>query len=191
MQMQNEYLIYSLAYFIGSIPFGLVFSIIFGYGDIRKIGSGNIGTTNVLRTGNKILALLTLIADSGKAIIAMMLATKFGVSQEIAGAIAIIGHLFPVWLKFKGGKGVASFFGFSLYLLPEFAAIMLITWIIVFAIWRYSSLAAITAALVGGGYIFFTNPNNIILTLIVLILFKHKDNIERLINGKEIKFKKS
>lgn len=188
--MQNEYLIYSLAYLIGSIPFGLVFSKIFGYGDIRKIGSGNIGTTNVLRTGNKFLALLTLIADGGKAVIAMLLATKCGFSAEIAGALAIIGHLFPVWLQFKGGKGFASFIGFTLYLLPKLAALILVTWLIVFLIFRYSSLAAIIAVSVGGVYLALTGGSKIIIAIILLIIFKHKDNIKRLIEGKETKFKK-
>lgn len=195
--MLNEILILVLAYFIGSIPFGLVISYFAGYGDIRKIGSGNIGTTNVLRTGNKLLALLTLLADSGKVIFAVILAKKLGLinMDYVIASISFIGHLFPVWLKFKGGKGVASFLGLSLYLFPKIAILLAIVWIIVFLVSGYSSLAAIMAALSGIISLFFTMPKDsnlfLMLFLIVLILIKHKDNVIRLLNGSESKFKKS
>lgn len=191
--MANTTVILIISYLIGSIPFGLVFSYFAGFGDIRKIGSGNIGTTNVLRTGNKKLALLTLIADSGKVILAILLAHQMGYFQDyyIASA-AFIGHLFPVWLKFKGGKGVASFLGLSLYLFPKNALIIALSWVIVFYITRISSLAAIIAALTAIIVLFFTQEIGInlflIIGLIILVLFKHKDNIIRLLQGKETKF---
>ena len=193
--MLNETLILILAYLIGSLPFGLIISFFAGHGDIRKIGSGNIGTTNVLRTGSKLLALLTLLADSGKIIVAILLANQLGFNEDyIAGSIAFLGHLFPIWLKFKGGKGVASFLGLSLYLFPKIALVLLSAWIITFAISRYSSLAAIAASATGFIALIITKPFDfnlsLILGLIVLIIIKHKDNITRLINGKESKFGK-
>lgn len=193
--MVTEILILIMAYLIGSIPFGLVISFCFGYGDIRKIGSGNIGTTNVLRTGNKLLALLTLLLDSGKIIIAILLANKLGFNSDyLVASASFIGHLFPIWLKCKGGKGVASFFGLSLYLFPKISLLLFCSWIITFALTRYSSLAAIVACLVGIVTFSLTLPFDknlfLVLTLIFLILIKHKDNIIRLIRGQESKFNK-
>lgn len=193
--MLNDFLILLGAYLIGSIPFGLVFTFIAGHGDIRQIGSGNIGTTNVLRTGSKLLAILTLIADSGKIIFSMMIAKKLGFTDEyIVGSVSFIGHLFPIWLKFKGGKGVASFLGLSVYLFPNIAAILAGTWILVFVTTRYSSLAALIAALVGAlAFILFLpfgKEMYLMLALIILILIKHKSNIQRLLNGQESKFSK-
>lgn len=193
--MHNEIIILILAYLIGSIPFGLVISFCAGCGDVRNIGSGNIGTTNVLRTGRKSLALLTLIADSGKIIIAIILANKLGFYQDYyVGAAGLLGHMFPIWLKFKGGKGVASFLGLSLYLFPIIALILVVAWIITFAITRYSSLAAIMAAISGLIALPIIKPfdDNLIISicLILIILIKHKDNINRLLKGQESKFKK-
>lgn len=193
--MFNELFILVLAYLIGSIPFGLLISFCAGYGDIRKIGSGNIGTTNVLRTGSKLLAMFTLIADSGKVIIAILLAHKLGYYQDYhIAAAGLIGHLFPVWLKFKGGKGVASFLGISLYLFPKVSLCLIISWILTFIITRYSSLAAIIAALVGMIALIIMKPfdENLVisLSLIMIILLRHKDNIIRLIKGQESRFKK-
>lgn len=193
--MFEEGLILMLAYFIGSIPFGLVISFCAGHGDIRKIGSGNIGTTNVLRTGNKVLALLTLLADSGKIIMAIFLAKMLGFDMDyLVGSASFIGHLFPIWLKFKGGKGVASFLGLSLYLFPKIALILMVVWIITFAISRYSSLAAIAAAIAGIVSLSMAMPMNsdlfLMIALIILILTKHKENIVRLLEGKESKFSK-
>lgn len=193
--MFEKSLILILAYFIGSIPFGLLISLCAGRGDIRKIGSGNIGTTNVLRTGSKILALLTLIADSGKIILSILLSKMLGFDMDyLVGSVSFIGHLFPIWLKFKGGKGVASFLGLSVYLFPEIALILMATWIITFAISRYSSLAAIVAAIVGIISLGVTMPIGenlfLMITLMLLILIKHKENIIRLLEGKESKFSK-
>lgn len=193
--MFEEGLILILAYFIGSIPFGLVISFCAGRGDIRKIGSGNIGTTNVLRAGSKVLALLTLLADSGKIILAIFLAKMLGFDMDyLVGSASFIGHLFPIWLKFKGGKGVASFLGLSLYLFPKIALILMVVWIITFAISRYSSLAAIAAAIAGIVSLSMAMPMNsnlfLMIALIILILIKHKENIVRLLEGKESKFSK-
>ena len=190
-----EIMILILAYLIGSIPFGLVISFCAGHGDIRKIGSGNIGTTNVLRTGSKLLAFCTLLADSGKIVIAILLAHQLGFYEDYYVATAgFIGHLFPIWLKFKGGKGVASFLGLSLYLFPDVACILIVAWLTTFITTRYSSLAAIVAALSGIIALLIMKPidNDILLMigLIILILIKHKDNIKRLLNGQESKFKK-
>ncbi len=194
--MLNEILILIMAYLIGSIPFGLVISFCAGHGDIRKIGSGNIGTTNVLRTGSKLLALLTLIADSSKVILAIILANKLGFQDMdyLVASSAFLGHLYPIWLKFKGGKGVACFLGLSLYLFPKVALILIITWIVTFAISRYSSLASIAAAVAGIIALSVIEPIDgnlfLMISLILLILIKHKDNIIRLIEGKESKFGK-
>jgi glycerol-3-phosphate acyltransferase PlsY len=194
--MIHEILIIFMAYLIGSLPFGLIISFATGYGDIRKIGSGNIGTTNVLRTGNKLIALITLICDSGKIIIAIILANKLGLHEDyLVGSASFLGHLFPIFLKFKGGKGVASFLGLSLYLFPQIALVLTFTWITTFLISRYSSLAAIIAAISGIIALVILKPLDsnlfLVLGLIVLILIKHKDNMVRLLNGQESKFKQS
>ncbi len=201
----------AIGYFLGSIPFGLVLCFLAGYGDIRKIGSGNIGATNVLRTGSKTLALLTILLDASKAGIAAYAAYHFVPEQTyvfcgfitstnimaslIAGTMGIIGHNFPIWLKFKGGKGVASTFGFILATNPLLAGLALLTWLVIAFATRYSSLSAITAAILVPIYAFFlTEPVYSIFYagIAVLILVRHHANIGRLINGTESKitFKK-
>ena len=198
-------------YLLGSIPFGLVLTRMCGLGDIRKIGSGNIGATNVLRTGRKDLALLTVILDASKAGIAAYLAYKLTSNSDIiiagivtqinitasliAGTCGVLGHNFPIWLKFKGGKGVASTFGFILATSPQVALLALLTWLITAFTTRYSSLSAIMAACLTPLYAFFlTAPEySIFYTAIaVLVLYRHKANISRLIKGEEskISFKK-
>ena len=198
-------------YLLGSIPFGLVLTRMCGLGDIRKIGSGNIGATNVLRTGRKDLALLTVILDASKAGLAAFLAEKlvtthdmvvFGlftqmniVASLIAGTCGVLGHNFPIWLKFKGGKGVASTFGFLVATSPQIALLALATWLVVAIISRYSSLSAITAAILTPIYAFFlTEPiYSIFYTgIALLVLYRHHANIARLIKGEEskISFKK-
>ena len=195
-------------YLIGSIPFGLVLCYLAGYGDIRKIGSGNIGATNVLRTGNKTLALLTVLLDDFKAGIAAYIAKKiipaneievFGIMTNtsvlgalIAGGCAILGHNFPVWLKFKGGKGVASSFGLILVLTPKIALIALAIWIATAFVFKYSSLAAITAATLTPVVTYFMAGTmyTIFYTMIVaLLLIRHHANFVRLIKGQESKIK--
>ena len=198
-------------YILGSIPFGLILCLMFGYGDIRKIGSGNIGATNVLRTGNKWLALLTVIFDAAKAGLAAWIAFKLTSGKEmylwnmpttfntvaalIAGSMAIIGHNFPIWLKFKGGKGVASAFGFILVMTPKVALFALAVWVIMAFIFRYSSLSAITAAALVPLFTFFYEAPvyTIFYTaLVVLVLVRHHANFARLFRGEEskISFKK-
>ena len=158
-------------YLLGSVPFGLVVTRLAGLGDIRKIGSGNIGATNVLRTGRKDLALLTVLLDASKAGFAAWLALRFVPAEDMffagiftstnlvaalyAGTAAIIGHNFPVWLKFKGGKGVASTFGFILVINPAIALMALATWLVFAFLFKYSSLAALAAAVLTPLYAYF------------------------------------
>ena len=195
-------------YFLGSIPFGLVLCYLAGYGDIRKIGSGNIGATNVLRTGNKTLALLTVLFDASKAGVAAYAAMHLVnpepfvfagfvtstnvVAALIAGSMGVVGHNFPVWLKFKGGKGVASAFGFILATNPPVAGLALLTWLVMAFSFRYSSLAAITASLMVPFFAFFmVEPTYSMFyaAVALLVLVRHHANIRRLLNGTESKIK--
>ncbi|MBR7158449.1 MAG: glycerol-3-phosphate 1-O-acyltransferase PlsY [Alphaproteobacteria bacterium] len=183
-------------YFLGSIPFGLLFTRMAGLGDIRKIGSGNIGATNVLRTGRKDLALLTLICDSGKAALAaaagMYLAPE-GYSHLaglLAGTAGVLGHNFPLWLKFKGGKGVASTLGVILVTAPFTGLLCCITWLVMAFTFRYSSLAALTAMVLAPVYAFFFSSLTAVgffLFLALLSLLRHRANIDRLLKGTESK----
>ena len=199
-------------YLAGSIPFGLVLCYLAGYGDIRKIGSHNIGATNVLRTSNKWLALLTVILDALKAGLAALIAYKLSPNLEItefagvplnfrdlasvvAGISGILGHNFPIWLKFKGGKGVASAFGFILMTQPYVALIALGIWLIMAFTFRYSSLSALTAAAAMPIVAFFMCPPiyAVFYTAIaLLVIVRHHANIRRLLKGEEskISFKK-
>ena len=176
----------SLGYILGSVPFGLVFTRLGGLGDIRKIGSGNIGATNVLRTGRKDLALLTLIFDVGKAgLIALLCAFLYTSSTMgfIAGTAAVIGHNYPIWLKFKGGKGVASTLGLMLIMTA-------LTWLAMAVSFRYSSLSALTALALSPLYaLIFSDPvpAAFYAGLAILSFWRHKDNIKRLIKGEESK----
>ncbi len=184
-----------LGYLIGSIPFGLVLCYIFGYGDIRKIGSGNIGATNVLRTGNKPLALATLVLDSGKGAAAVALAVYFFDFHPalITALGAVLGHCFPVWLKFKGGKGVATTLGTLLAAVPFTGLIACATWLVTAAAFRYSSLSALTALALAPVTAFFLYgvPASVIAFLIAAIVwYRHKDNINRLLKGEEPKIGK-
>lgn len=193
-------------YFLGSIPFGLVLTRLAGLGDIRKIGSGNIGATNVLRTGRKDLALLTVILDASKAGIAAFLAyklvapqpyvffdfyTKTNIMAElIAGTCGVLGHNFPVWLKFKGGKGVASTFGFLVATSWPVSLCALGVWLIMAFTFKYSSLSAITAAILTPVFAFFlTSPIYCIFytAIALLVLVRHHANIRRLLKGEESK----
>lgn len=199
----SEELIYALSalfgYFVGSIPFGLVLTKMAGYGDIRKIGSGNIGATNVLRTGNKTLALLTVLCDAFKAGVAALVAARFAGAADavtaslIAGSFGVIGHNFPVWLKFKGGKGVASAFGFILVTCYPVALCALAVWLIVAFTFKYSSLSALTAAALVPLFSYFFAPNieytYFYTAIIVLVIVRHHANIKRLLKGEESKIK--
>lgn len=188
-----QYVIGALAfgYLLGSIPFGLVLTRIAGLGDIRAIGSGNIGTTNVLRTGRKDLAALTLLGDGLKGTLAYMVAANFGPDMAIiAGLGAFLGHLYPIWLRFKGGKGVATYLGVLLGAFWPMALGFSVIWIAMAVIFRYSSFAALTASLVTPFLLAYFNEMQLaqafgIMTL--LLWFKHRQNIVRLVSGQETK----
>ncbi|WND02462.1 glycerol-3-phosphate 1-O-acyltransferase PlsY [Temperatibacter marinus] len=182
-------------YLLGSIPFGLLLTKVAGLGDIRAIGSGNIGATNVLRTGRKDLALLTLLLDSGKGAIAVLV-TFLYIQPDyaaLAGAAAFLGHCFPLYLNFKGGKGVATFFGTLLAIDPLVGGIGILTWLISAALFRISSLAALMAALVPPVYCAVVGAQDIlpyIIVMTVLIFLRHRENIKRIIGGTEPKIGK-
>jgi len=190
----NELLIwFALAYLIGSIPFGLLLTRLAGAGDIRKIGSGNIGATNVLRAGHKGLAALTLAADIGKACVAVLLAQHFS-TPTIAlwsGGAVFIGHALPVWLGFKGGKGVAVYIGVLLALHPLLALIFGAIWGGMAVLYRISSLSALTACLLIPVAIYFLADNGglfiLSLVLSVFTFATHHANIKRLLRGEEPK----
>ena len=179
------------AYFLGSIPFGLLFTKIFGMGDIREIGSGNIGATNVLRTGNKKVAALTFICDALKGGVPVYFALLFRPElAPIAGFLTVVGHVFPLWLKFEGGKGVATSFGATLALSWPLALMMLVTWIAIATTTRYSSLAALVAAVLSPFFAFVLTTSTLMyyaLSVAVLLVLTHKNNITRLIRGQESK----
>lgn len=189
-------MLYGLAaYLIGAIPFGLVIAKLFGLGDIRNIGSGNIGATNVLRTGNKIAAALTLLLDSGKGLFVVMIARYLnGDSNVIAitGLLSIVGHCYPIWLGFRGGKGVATGLGVFLGFHPLVGAMVCLVWLITAFLFRFSSLAAIisyTSAPIL--FALISSPPLPVLTVITagmiaaLAIWRHRGNIKRLFSGTE------
>jgi glycerol-3-phosphate acyltransferase PlsY len=184
-----------LAYLLGSIPFGLVLTKLAGYGDIRRIGSGNIGATNVLRTGNKPLAVATLLLDAGKGAIAVVIAREFGPDMAAIAAVgSFLGHLFPVWLRFKGGKGVATSAGILLALAWPVGAIALAVWLAMAMAFRYSSLAALAAAAAApllAWWLADPQRTQVILVLAALIFVKHHQNIRRLLRGEESRIRLS
>ena len=179
-------------YLLGSVPFGLVFTRLAGLGDIRSIGSGNIGATNVLRTGRKDLALATLICDSGKGAAAVIAASMLAGPQAalVAGTAAFLGHLFPVWLGFKGGKGVATFLGTILALDFIVGLLACATWLLIAAVFRISSLSALVAtALTPVYFLAFGEKASAAAMLVIgiLIFWRHSANIQRLLAGDEPK----
>jgi acyl phosphate:glycerol-3-phosphate acyltransferase len=178
-----------LGYLLGSIPFGLLLTRMAGLGDVRKIGSGNIGATNVLRTGNKGLAALTLLLDALKGTAAVLLAGLYGPELAAAAGLgAFLGHLYPVWLGFKGGKGVATYLGVLLGLAWPGALVFAVAWLAVAFITRYSSLAALVAAVCVPLSLYlldFTQPALLFVALSLLVFFKHRANIARLLQGTE------
>ena len=184
-------LIYS--YFLGSIPFGLIITKVFLRKDIRKVGSGNIGTTNVLRTGKKSLAIATLIFDILKGYVSAIITLKyFNDLVYFSALICFIGHIFPVWLKFKGGKGVATYLGIILALSFKFGIIFGLTWLLISFIFKYSSLSSMIGALIVFVYSIFLN--NITLSIFlfitfIIILYTHRENIVRLKDSSETKIK--
>ena len=177
-------------YLCGSIPFGLILTRMAGLGDVRQIGSGNIGATNVLRTGNKKIAALTLLADALKGTVAVVAAREI-IGMEaalIAGLGAFIGHLYPVWLKFKGGKGVATYLGILLGLAPLIALVFIIVWLGMAKIFRFSSLAALTAAVVVPVALYYHGRPEVASLFVVIsaiTILKHHENIRRLLAGTE------
>jgi len=181
-----------VGYLLGSIPWGLVLTRMAGLGDIRTIGSGNIGATNVLRTGHKFLAFLTLILDASKGAVAALIFMQMG---ELAGIIAafaaVLGHNFPVWLKFKGGKGVATTLGALLMVSWPVGVMTCAVWLLVAGLFRYSSLASILCIVASPAIaLYFTSNQHIAemaAGLAVLSLIRHKDNIRRLFRGEESK----
>jgi glycerol-3-phosphate acyltransferase PlsY len=179
----------ALGYLLGAVPFGLFFSIASGAGDVRKIGSGNIGATNVLRTGKKWAAAATLLCDGAKGAVAVLLARHFLDGYEtFAAAGAVLGHLFPVWLKFKGGKGVATYLGICFVLYWPVGLLVAGTWLGAAFIWRISSLSALIAIALSSGYflLFGLYPYAALaLPLSLLIYWMHRENIRRLIQGSE------
>jgi len=181
-------------YLLGSIPFGVIATRLGGAGDVRAIGSGSIGATNVLRTGRKDLAAITLLGDGGKGVVAVLVAHAiWGHDADVlAGAMAFVGHLFPVWLKFRGGKGVATFFGIMLAAAWPVGVAAALTWLVVFAVSRISSLSALTAALLSIAYALLLHQRSAIWGLAiftcVLIFIRHRANIERLLKGEEPRF---
>ena len=184
-----------LGYLIGTIPFGLVLTRLAGYGDIRAIGSGNIGATNVLRTGSKALALGTLLLDLGKGLAVVLLAQSISPALALAaGGGVVLGHLFPVWLGFKGGKGVATAGGVVLALGWPVGLLALATWIAVALAFRYSSLAALIAAAAVPVYAWLLiapAPAALITAIAILVILRHHENIRRLLRGEESRIKLS
>jgi acyl phosphate:glycerol-3-phosphate acyltransferase len=185
-----------IGYLLGSVPFGLLLSRIAGYGDIRRIGSGNIGATNVLRTGNRGLAALTLLLDVLKGMAAVALGAIWGHEAALAAAMAVVlGHVFPLYLGFNGGKGVATAFGVLVMLCWPAALVAALTWLAVAALTRYSSLAALVGATVAAalaGFLVDRAGALVIAAIAVLVVLRHHANIRRLIAGREsrISFKK-
>jgi glycerol-3-phosphate acyltransferase PlsY len=179
----------ALGYLLGSIPFGLLLTRLAGKGDIRNIGSGNIGATNVLRTGNKLLAALTLILDCLKATAAILIAKRLFGEQSAAFAAtgALLGHLYPAWLKFRGGKGVATFLGLLIPLLPIAAAVYAAIWILLLLTLRISSVAGMIAVLSAPimAAILHSSLFPMLLGFALLVLWKHRENILRLRRGTE------
>jgi len=187
--MLEVILAFAGGYLLGSIPFAYVVAKLFKLGDIRQVGSGNVGATNVLRTGNKLAAALTLLGDVGKGVVAVLIAKQFGDASAMAAALgAFTGHIFPVWLGFKGGKGVATFVGILFALNLPVALIVCATWITVALIGQISSLSALVAAAASPVYMFFFAPWQYAVgaaVLAALIFLTHRDNIRRLLAGQE------
>ncbi|PTM98896.1 acyl-phosphate glycerol-3-phosphate acyltransferase [Mycoplana dimorpha] len=181
----------AFGYLLGSIPFGLILTRMAGLGDVRRIGSGNIGATNVLRTGNKKLAAATLVLDALKGTTAAAIAARWGLDAGIAaGFAAFIGHLFPVWLGFRGGKGVATYLGILLGLAPIMLAVFAAVWLAVAYLSRYSSLSALVATAATPVVLWLTGNEKVALLFAVLTLitwWKHRANIARLMKGTESK----
>ena len=189
-----DYLVVGIAsYLMGSVPFGLILTKIFLKKDIREIGSGNIGATNALRTGNKFIGYSTLILDIAKAIIPVIyVKINYPDLIYIASLCAFLGHVFPIWLKFKGGKGVATYVGILFSINIILGLIFVVSWAIIFLLFRYSSLSSIMGSLSVPVYILITSQINdaiFFAIMFILIFFTHRENIKRLKNKEESKTK--
>lgn len=183
-------LVIAVGYLFGSVPFGLVLVRLAGLGDLRAIGSGNIGATNVLRTGNKFLALLTFLLDAGKGAIAALLGLALAgpLAGALAGFAAFVGHLYPVWLRFRGGKGVSTFFGLLFAFAWPVGLVSGATWIVMAFVFRFSSLSALTASALTPLYFYLFGRGDfalVALGLAALIYWRHRPNIARLLAGTE------
>ena len=189
----NFFIVATYSYLLGSIPFGLVLTKIFLKKDIREFGSGNIGTTNVLRTGKKYLALFTLIFDLLKGYVSVFITLLYYENFTSYSALScFIGHVFPVWLKFKGGKGVATYLGVILALSYKFFLVFGISWLVISLLFRFASLSSMLSSLIILFYSYFFENNSFLLVLFiffVMILFTHRENIVRLKNSEENKIK--
>ncbi|MDM8335375.1 glycerol-3-phosphate 1-O-acyltransferase PlsY [Wolbachia pipientis] len=189
----GKYIVFILFYILGSIPFSLIITRIKGV-NLREVGSGNIGATNVARTGNKLLAALALLLDSFKGLIAVYIAQQFFYSDGFyifaSAILAVLGHMFPVWLKFNGGKGVATTLGVLIVLNIHVALMFMFVWLAVFFTFRYSSLASLASITVVVVSSFFLQKDlfSTLLIVAILIFFKHYKNIANLLQGKEHKF---
>ena len=198
-------LVFLFSYFSGSIPFGLIFTRLFINQDIRKIGSGNIGATNVLRTGNKFVALITLIFDILKGSIPIIISQQFFPELlQLSALVTFLGHLFPIWLKFKGGKGVATYLGILLALSNELGILFIFSWILLTLIFKYSSISSMfscltvlivtvfrenTVRLIDQNISYNNDLQLILFTFLILIIFTHKKNISNLKNKTEQRIK--
>jgi glycerol-3-phosphate acyltransferase PlsY len=200
MSLSTNFIFIILFYLLGSLPFALILPKIFGYGDIRNIGSGNVGATNVLRTGNKYLAFIVLCLDVLKGLLPFIILNLYFHEINMLLAVllchfTILGHIFPIWLKFKAGKGVATYIGFLFGLNAILGISFLIVWMVIALISRYSSLSSLIASLIAPIYFFFINPNYYIgiflFYLFLIIILKHTKNIKRLLSGSENKIKLS
>tara|TARA_A100000164_G_scaffold345645_1_gene345637 strand:- start:1 stop:582 length:582 start_codon:yes stop_codon:yes gene_type:complete len=191
--MINDFSVIIFGYLIGSIPFGYILTKIFLKKDIRDIGSGNIGATNALRTGNKIIGYLTLTLDIFKALIPILYIKLYNYDLILITSLSVfIGHVFPIWLKFKGGKGVATYLGILVIINPMASLLFISTWLLTYIIFKFSSLSSIIGSLMIPIYIYiFEGINNVYFFIImfVLIFYTHRENIKRLINKEENKTK--
>nr|WP_170540820.1 glycerol-3-phosphate 1-O-acyltransferase PlsY [Ruegeria arenilitoris] len=186
----------AIGYLMGSVPYGMIVARVMGLGNLRQIGSGNIGATNVLRTGSKAAAALTLLFDAGKGAVAVLLARALtgDDAAQVAALAAFVGHCYPVWLSFKGGKGVATFLGLWLALDWRVGVACCLTWLVAAAIWRISSLGALAAAALSTTWVMILTDGSTFLlgvVLTLLIYWRHRENLARIKAGTEPKIGKS
>ncbi|UWR07449.1 glycerol-3-phosphate 1-O-acyltransferase PlsY [Ruegeria sp. B32] len=186
----------AIGYLMGSVPYGMIVARVMGLGNLRQIGSGNIGATNVLRTGSKAAAALTLLFDAGKGAVAVLLARALAGDDaaQVAALAAFVGHCYPVWLSFKGGKGVATFLGLWLALDWRVGVACCLTWLVAAAIWRISSLGALAAAALSTTWVMILTDGSTFLlgvVLTLLVYWRHRENLARIKAGTEPKIGKS